>query len=66
MCGTMVSFSTLGNDEKEYKWVAAKSINPILKNIKKQNNQEIIIYEIKRNITYEDFIKFIEKLYTKQ
>lgn len=65
MCGTMVSFS-LGNNEKEYKWIAAKSIKPILKNIKKQNNQEIIIYEIKRNITYEDFIKFIENLYTKQ
>ncbi len=65
MCGTMVSFS-LGNNEKEYKWIAAKSIKPILKNIKKKNNQEIIIYEIKRNITYEDFIKFIEKLYTKQ
>ena len=66
MCGTMVSFFFLFNDEKEYKWVAAKSIKPILKNIKKQNNQEIIIYEIKRNITYEDFIKFIENLYTKQ
>lgn len=65
MCGTMVSFS-LGNNEKEYKWIAAKSIKPILKNIKKQNNQEIIIYEIKKNITYEDFIKFIENLYTKQ
>lgn len=65
MCGTMVSFS-LGNNEKEYKWIAAKSIKSILKKIKKQNNQEIIIYEIKRNITYEDFIKFIEKLYIKQ
>ncbi len=65
MCGTMVSFS-LGNDEKEYKWIAAKSIKSILKKIKKQNNQEIVIYEIKRNITYEDFIKFIENLYTKQ
>lgn len=35
MCGTMVSFSTLGNDEKEYKWIAAKSIKSILKKIKK-------------------------------
>lgn len=65
MCGTMVSFSTIGNDEKEYKWIAAKSIKAIIKKIKNQSKQDIVIYEIKRNITYEDFIKFIEKIYRK-
>lgn len=65
MCGTMVSFSTIGNDEKEYKWIAAKSIKTIIKKIKNQSKQDIVIYEIKRNITYEDFIKFIEKIYRK-
>ncbi len=65
MCGTMVSFSTIGSDEKEYKWIAAKSIKAIIKKIKNQSKQDIVIYEIKRNITYEDFIKFIEKIYRK-
>lgn len=65
MCGTMVSFSIMGSDEKEYKWIATKSIKAIIKKIKNQSKQDIVIYEIKRNITYEDFIKFIEKIYRK-
>ena len=65
MCGTMVSISIIGSDEKEYKWIAAKSIKAIIKKIKNQSKQDIVIYEIKRNITYEDFIKFIEKIYRK-
>ena len=65
MCGTMVSFSIMGSDEKEHKWIAAKSIKAIIKKIKNQSKQDIVIYEIKRNITYEDFIKFIEKIYRK-
>ena len=65
MCGTMVSFSIIGSDEKEYKWIAAKSIKAIIKKIKNHIKKDIVIYEIKRNITYEDFIKFIEKIYRK-
>lgn len=64
MCGTMISFSSIDNKEKEYKWIASKSIKTIIKNIKKQINQDIVIYEIKKNVTYEDFIKFIDKTYT--
>lgn len=64
MCGTMISFSSIDNQEKEYKWIASKSIKTIIKHIKKQINQDIVIYEIKKNVTYEDFIKFIDKTYT--
>ncbi len=64
MCGTMISFSSIDNKEKEYKWIAEKSIKSVIKNIKKQINQDIVIYEIKKNVTYEDFIKFIDKTYT--
>ena len=64
MCGTMISFSSIDNKEKEYKCIAEKSIKSVIKNIKKQINQDIVIYEIKKNVTYEDFIKFIDKTYT--
>lgn len=60
MTGTMVAFSTTGNSEKQYSWIATKSTKHMLNKIKKQNqNDDIVIHKI-QHITYDDFINLIE------